>query len=199
MFQTFRGTKYTWDQVPGTFKVTEYLTRTLKINAEQHNYDNPIKFILDFELALNKHPGLRRAHSALFKKTLPYLIYLKNMYPIKSVVVFYLGQSVMTIKRVISLYIINAELWRCCQCDMIAKGGYVSRVGGSSSEGEASTTGILCFIVLVAVWPTVEKRLQGNKTRRVYEILQRFVHSLLLGIQTGVHLVTHKCEYGAIC
>jgi hypothetical protein len=31
-------------------------------------------------------------------------------------------------------------LWQCCQGDMMAKGGCVSRIEGNGSEGEMNTT-----------------------------------------------------------
>jgi hypothetical protein len=33
-----------------------------------------------------------------------------------------------------TLYINGNDLWQCCQGDMMVKGGYVSRVGGSGSD-----------------------------------------------------------------
>jgi hypothetical protein len=49
---------------------------------------------------------------------------------------FYLGQAVTALH---SLHISNKKLKQRCQCDIMATGGYVSRVWGSSSEGETGT------------------------------------------------------------
>lgn len=51
--------------------------------------------------------------------------------PISNVGMFYLWQAITVVH---SLHINSNKLRQCCQGDMTAKGGYVSRVGGSSSE-----------------------------------------------------------------
>lgn len=57
---------------------------------------------------------------------------LKIMFPISGVVIFYLGQAVASLY---CLHISSIKIWKCCHSDMMAKGGNVSRVEGSGSEG----------------------------------------------------------------
>jgi hypothetical protein len=46
-------------------------------------------------------------------------------------------QLIILLRKLLdSLHISNKKLWQRCHCDIMAKGGYVSRVWGSSSERE---------------------------------------------------------------
>jgi hypothetical protein len=54
--------------------------------------------------------------------------------------VLYFLNLELPITAVNFLYVSSKSLWQYCQCDMMAKGEYVPRAGGSSSEGERGKT-----------------------------------------------------------
>jgi hypothetical protein len=109
------------------------------------------------------------------------------------------------------------KLRLCCQGDMTVRRGYVSREGGSGSEGEAGTTWNRnskrnhCVLM-----PSYEnncgRMLQVHKTIHAYGTPRRFVHSLqqvlrvvsillLTRVNTAPYAGTHTalCCWGNVC
>lgn len=62
---------------------------------------------------------------------------LKIVFPISGVLIFYIGQTLAALH---CLHISSIKKWKCWQSDMMAKGGYVSRVEESGSEEDTGTT-----------------------------------------------------------
>jgi hypothetical protein len=116
-----------------------------------------------------------------------------HVYIILSAGIFF-GEGGCLGSAIMALHSLHLQ-W-CCQGDMMAKGKYVSRVGGSGSEGVPGTTWnrssecnhcILMYRYLysnsMAVWPTVAKSCISIKP-----------HMAAYGIPQNLKLETHAFQ-----